>query len=91
MVRELTPSFAKALWRWYSTVCLLMNSRTADFRIGEALGSEARDLRLLRGELATRFDGASAGMLAGRLQLDTCAVGKRLIPKPEKRSCAVRN
>src|SRR5438105_14489846 len=42
----------------------------ADFRIGEAVAGEARALRLLRGEVASRLDGAFAGVLAGRLPLD---------------------
>ena len=39
---------------------------------------KAGDLRLLRRQLTKGVDGASAGMLAGRFQLDACALGERL-------------
>jgi hypothetical protein len=40
--------------------------------------SQRRDLCLLRCQLTDGVDGASANMLAGRFQLDACALGERL-------------
>ena len=49
-----------------------------DFRVCGTVGGKAGDLRFLGGQVVTRLDGPFARVLAGRLQLDPGALGKRL-------------
>src|SRR5439155_12994186 len=49
-----------------------------DLSVGLPLRREARDLRLLRGELVERVHGSFAGPLTGRQQLAFGAAGERL-------------
>ena len=80
-VRDFTSSLRNTLRRWYSTVLGLMNSCAAISRFVFPCADQARNLRLLRRQLTERVDGASARMLAGRFQLDACALGERLHPE----------
>jgi len=54
----------------------LMNSCAA-ISVGGAVGGEPGDLCFLWGQVVAGFDGPSAGVLAGRLELDAGALGER--------------
>src|SRR5215472_18931099 len=49
----------------------------ADLRVGLPAGGQARDLRLLRGQLVERLDRALAHRLAGGQQLAAGTLGER--------------
>ena len=51
---------------------------SSDLSVRGPLCREAGDLRFLRGQVVARLDGAFAGALAGRLELDPRALSERL-------------
>ena len=76
-MRELMLSLANTLWRWYSTVRGLMNSRPPI----SALESQSRasgDLGLLGGQGAGGVGAGSGDGPASRPQLACRALGERL-------------
>ncbi len=77
-LREVMSSLPKTLWRWYSTVRGLMNSRAPISGL-ERPSRASRAIWASRArELIRRSDGAFAGGLAGGLQLARGALGERL-------------
>ena len=76
-LRELMPSLRKTLRRWYLTVRGLMNSRVPISGFDESVAGEARDQRLLGGELVAGLGRASANGLAGGQQLVPGPLGER--------------
>ena len=78
--RDLIPSLVNTLFRCYSTVRGLRNSRGADLRVGQPVACQTGDLLLLGGELVARLDRALAHLPTRRQQLVAGALGERSMP-----------
>ena len=89
--RDFTSSFQKAFRRWYYRPSLADEQLRRDLSVGVAFRGEARDLRLLRRELAGGIDSALPGILAVASNSILARSAKASIPKSENRSCAKRS
>jgi hypothetical protein len=81
-LREVMPSLAKTLRKWYWTVCALMKSRVPISGVREPVARQPGDLCFLGGQLVASLDGALAGGHASGPQLAARPLRERLRADP---------